>query len=155
MSSKPETTFILSVHKHLPHELHREKMFNPYRGGTADCWYSGRKGDLWVEYKFLPKLPSRDDTEILPSLDTLQLDWLRRRHYEGRRVWVIVGCPLGGVILVARAWEYAMTTRRFKQSIKDRKALASEILAVTEPKAHELSTNLHDRQSPTGAPSHS
>jgi hypothetical protein len=56
VSSKPETTFIQSIHRHLPKEVYREKMANPYRGGTPDVWYSGYKSDLWVEYKFIPKL---------------------------------------------------------------------------------------------------
>ena len=53
MSVKPETQFANSVNGKLPLRgvLHREKMNNPYRGGTADWWYSGRRADLWCEYK--------------------------------------------------------------------------------------------------------
>ena len=65
MAAKPETTFYTSVHRHLPSTdlLHREKMSNPYRGGTFDHWYSGKKADLWIEWKFVV-LPKRDDTMI-------------------------------------------------------------------------------------------
>lgn len=71
MSKKPETTFIASVHKHLPKELHREKMNNPYSSGTPDVYYSGMKADLWIEYKFIPRIPAHDTTEIKIDLSTL------------------------------------------------------------------------------------
>lgn len=94
MAQKPENQFIAGVHKYLP-DVYFEKMNNPYRGGTADVWYSGVLGDLWVEYKFLPKLPRRG--LIIPDLSELQKRWIHNRRNEGRRVHVIVGCPAGGV----------------------------------------------------------
>lgn len=99
MSSKPETTFIHSIHRHLPKEVYREKMANPYRGGTPDVWYSGMKRDLWVEYKFIPKLAVRVPNKT--GLSELQLIWLRDRQAEGRNVAVIVGHPEGGMIFHA------------------------------------------------------
>jgi hypothetical protein len=98
LPAKPETTFIRSVHKHLPpeRELYRVKTHNPYIAGIADEWYSGRARDLWVEYKFVPKLPVR--ANLVPSLSAQQLDWCTERRKEGRDVIVIVGCRLGGII---------------------------------------------------------
>lgn len=94
MARKPENQFIAGVHKYLP-DVYFEKMNNPYRGGTADVWYSGVHGDLWIEYKYLPKVPSRG--LIVPDLSELQKRWIANRRAEGRRVHVVVGCPAGGV----------------------------------------------------------
>lgn len=132
MAAKPETTFYTSVHKHLPPEVHREKMSNPYRGGTADTWYSGTKADLWIEWKFIV-LPKRDDTMIdlcggnKPSLSGLQQDWLKNRHAEGRDVWVVVGSKEGSVILKNLRWELAFPTDWFRHKMMDRKAIAQAI----------------------------
>lgn len=130
MASKPETTFYQSVHRHLPAEtsLHREKMANPYRGGTADHWYSGTKADLWVEWKFI-KLPARDKTIIKVGLSPLQLDWMKRRYEEGRNVWVIVGFREGGVIMRDLEWEDDWMTGVFKTFAQTRQSIA---LAIKE-----------------------
>ena len=106
MASKPETNFRLKIERRLPRALHREKMNNPFRGGTADSWYSGKGGDLWVEYKFLPRVPQRGFiTPERLDLSYLQRQWLRGRHEEGRNVAVIVGTPAGGVIMRNLEWE--------------------------------------------------
>jgi hypothetical protein len=101
MASKPETVFYTAINKLLPRELHKEKMNNPYRGGTADFWYSGRLGDIWVEYKWLPKVPK---SAFEADLSELQLKWLRERHDEGRNVAVIIGSPDGVMILKNKTW---------------------------------------------------
>lgn len=131
MAAKPETTFTQAVHRHLPpaNDLHREKMYNPMRGGGFDVWYSGLK-DLWIEYKFLT-LPKRDTTQILPSLSELQRIWGRRRHAEGRSVAVIVGCKEGGVILEDLAWEQEISTADFKKALRSRAEIAAWILNRT------------------------
>lgn len=116
MSSGPETRFIASVHRYLPppDEFHREKMANPYRGGTADSWYSSKR-DLWVEWKWVD-LPAREDTVISivdgkkPPLSVLQQDWITRRVDEGRNVWVIVGSLAGGLIL-PNGWDGGRWTK--------------------------------------------
>lgn len=131
MAAKPENTFISSVHRHLPPvgDLHREKMNNPYRSGTADWWYSGLRADLWVEYKFLPKIPVR--AAILPDLSELQKLWLRGRYNEGRNVAVIVGCPQGGVIFQDMSWESPMSPEKFQQLLISRQALARWLVFQT------------------------
>lgn len=114
MASKPETNFRLKIERRLPRKLHREKMNNPYRGGTADSWYSGDAGDLWVEYKFLPQVPQRGiiDAKRL-GLTALQQQWLRGRHEEGRNVAVICGTSAGGVIMRDLEWEAGLTVDLF------------------------------------------
>ncbi len=90
---KPEARFVKSVHDVLHPDVYREKMFNPMRGGTPDCYYMGYDDDLWVEYKWVKKLGPK------PSLSPLQLAWLMRAYDRARRPWVVVGSPAGCVIL--------------------------------------------------------
>ena len=130
MAAKPETSFYNSVHRFLPPlgQLHREKMANPYRGGTADHWYSGTRADLWIEWKFVV-LPKRDSTLVPINLSPLQKDWIRQRHYEGRSVWVIVGCREGGVIMPQCTWDEEWRTDVFRVNLQARQSIAA---AITE-----------------------
>jgi hypothetical protein len=127
MAQKPENAFIAGVHKHLPpvKTFHREKMNNPYSSGTADVWYSS-VFDLWVEYKYIQKLPVRVPVPV--DLSELQKDWLERRYREGRNVWVIVGFNKGGVILQDLQWELPMSVAEFVQRAVDRKIIATSII---------------------------
>lgn len=135
MSVKPENTFIQSIHKHLPLGVYRMKNNNPYIGGIPDCWYSGKARDLWVEYKFLQRVPVR--AAVMADLSALQIQWLNNRYAEGRRVAVIIGCKEGGVILTDLQWELSQPD--FKAQLKDRKALAKSIYRFTMEKQHEKS----------------
>lgn len=98
---KPENRFIGGVHRHLP-RTYAEKMNNPWRAGTADVWYSGDRGDLWIEYKFIERIPR--SAEILPDLTPRQKRWLNNRFDEGRNVAVVLGTPTGGVIYRNKEW---------------------------------------------------
>lgn len=102
--SKPETRFYTAVHKLLPRGLHREKMHNPFRGGTADVWYSGNADDLWVEYKWLARLPVRTSICLDKLLSPLQQQWLLGRYEEGRNVVVILGTPKGAWVFEGASW---------------------------------------------------
>ena len=103
--SKPETRYYTAVHKLLPRTVHREKMHNPYRGGTADVWYSGNLDDLWVEYKWLATLPKTAPTCLDRLLSPLQQQWLTGRHEEGRNVVVILGTPEGAWVFEGTSWK--------------------------------------------------
>lgn len=100
-TTKPENRFIRGVNKYLP-KTYAEKMNNPWRAGTADVWYSGSRGDLWVEYKFIERVPR--SKEILPDLTPRQRRWLNNRFDEGRNVAVVLGTPEGGVIYRNKEW---------------------------------------------------
>ena len=93
-----EHAFVKRVHRHLPSELYRWKVADRYTNGVPDAWYSGPAGDLWVEYKYLPRTPRRVFT---PALSALQKKWLIERHREGRNVAVVVGCPDGALPITA------------------------------------------------------
>ena len=110
-------------------------MHNQYNAGGADLWYSGRRCDLWVEYKWVD-LPKRDDTIISivdgkkPSLSVLQQHWIRNRIVEGRRVWVVIGCKTGGVIF-DNGWESGQwLASAFKERVVTRQEIAKNVLSV-------------------------
>lgn len=100
-STKPENRFIASIHKKLP-TVYAEKTNNPFRAGTADVWYSGECGDLWIEYKFIERIPR--SKKILPEVTPRQSRWLNNRFDEGRNVAVVLGLPTGGVIYRNKEW---------------------------------------------------
>lgn len=94
MASKPENLFIGRVHKLLPPEIYHEKMANPYRGGTPDEYYEGPKGILWVEYKYLEKLPPKlclTNLKGPTSVTPLQQKWLERAVANNVNACVILG----------------------------------------------------------------
>jgi hypothetical protein len=108
VSSKPETTFTMSINRQgILKETYFEKMHNPFRAGTADYWYSGAVGDLWVEYKYEPSLPKIK--EYRPDLSPRQEKWLGDRYADGRNIAVILGLPEGGVIYTHKSWLFAFT----------------------------------------------
>lgn len=90
MAAKPENSARTAINKHVPTHIHREKMGSPFSAGTADQWYSADPYDLWIEFKFLPKPPSRAFTLSLSKLQEL---WLDGRYLEGRAVGVILCFP--------------------------------------------------------------
>lgn len=133
MSSKPESQFIRTVHKHfktigLP--PYWEKNWNAYRSGTPDVYYSGMNTDLWVEYKFVRRLPVH--APLVADLSPLQGLWLRRRYEEGRWVAVIIGVgePKGGLVLTDLDWE-GPVARPYR--LRSHMELAKWIATVTGP----------------------
>lgn len=106
-ATKPENRFISGLHRKIP-TVYAEKMNNPWRSGTADVWYSGQTGDLWVEYKFIEHVPN--SKKILPALTPRQQKWLNDRCDEGRNVAVVLGTPDGGVIYRNKEWMIPLST---------------------------------------------
>lgn len=130
MSSKPEASFIRSVHKYIPKELYTEGMANPYRGGTPDRYYEGNNGVLWVEYKYFPKLPpviELTSPKAKVKLSKLQEDWLRRAYNNGLNVAVIAGCPDGGIIFSGISWDAQWLRAEAVDFIRPRKEVAEWI----------------------------
>lgn len=129
MSAKPETSFIDSVHKHLPpgrSDPYWMKNNNIYTAGIWDCWYSGPADDLWIEYKFVV-LPKRAETLVPIELSALQVKWGADRGEEGRNLAVIVGCKEGGLIFVNGQWNEPITCAEFKLGVLTRAQLAAWI----------------------------
>jgi len=128
MTIKPENQFITGVHKYVAPAVYRMKNNNAYTAGVPDVWYSGHKADVWVEYKFVQKLPTRDNTIIIPGLTPLQLEWLSARYNEGRTVLVVIGCKQGGVLLHEPAqWREGLSKAAFERNTISRKEIAERI----------------------------
>lgn len=132
MAAKPETTYIGKLHKKLPKSVYRMKNHNLYTGGIPDCYYSGSKADLWIEYKFVPKLPIKVPLRITELLSALQTEWLKDRHSEGRNLAVIIGCPGGGILLRNREWETDIPVSHLKSLIRSNDDLAEWIKGQVE-----------------------
>lgn len=124
MAAKPENNFIRSIHKLLPNVFH-EKTNNPFRAGMPDVWYSGDKGDMWIEYKFVQR-PSKT-AKILPNLTPRQARWLNDRCDEGRDVYVVLGTPSGGVIYQNKEWNEPLLPDEFQARLQSKKAIAAWI----------------------------
>jgi len=120
-SAKPENRFIQGINRHLS-RTYIEKMNNPYRSGTADVWYSGSRGDLWVEYKYIERIPR--SAEILPDLTPRQRRWLNARSDEGRNVAVILGTSTGGVIYRNKEWSVPLSDEQLAARILPKDELA-------------------------------
>ena len=128
MAVKPETTFSKGVLAHIPRDVYHMKNNNPYLSGVPDLWFSGNSADLWVEMKYLPRVPRRDSVVPTELLSKLQAQWLERRHREGRQVAVIIGCPDGGVVLPGITWQDEISAASFVARIQSRPALAQWII---------------------------
>lgn len=128
MAMTPENKFIGRVHKQLDKicSVYHMKNHNQYIGGIPDCWYSG-KSDAWIEYKYVDPLPVKVPVRPASLLSTLQVDWLKARHAEGRNVAVIIGCKDGGVILRHSEWDNEIPVQQFKSLIKSIPDLAEWI----------------------------
>lgn len=131
MAAKPETNFYTAVHKLLKGKgVFYMKNYNPLQGGIPDCWYSGTKQDLWVEYKFI-KMPARPTTPVKVDLSDLQQLWLNDRQVEGRNVAVIVGCADGGVLMEHGVWNSPWTMQEFRDALRTKRELAAWLLKFT------------------------
>jgi hypothetical protein len=127
MSKGPETRFINAVNRLLPAEVHREKMHNVYRGGTADVWYSGNLDDLWCEYKYVTKFAKRAPLYLTKLLSPLQQQWLLGRHEEGRNVVVILGTPEGAWICEGDSWREPLHPRIIRAHALSKRDVADYI----------------------------
>lgn len=88
-----EHSYTRAITKLLPEEIHTQSMTSAAlnNNGTPDRYIDGPGGDLWVEFKFLSRLP-----KVLRPYDLLtanQLRWLKRR--AGGRIYpnaiVVIG----------------------------------------------------------------
>lgn len=123
-SVKPETRYTKKITDKLPKNIYHMKNSNPYTGGIPDLWISGPRADLWIEMKYLEKTPVRAVTDPLKLLSALQAKWLNDRASEGRKVAVIIGCPIGGIVLTDYEWKDELTAQEFNSLIKSNADLA-------------------------------
>lgn len=129
-----EHSYIRSVHRYLKQldpTIYYWKIHDQFEGGVADAWYCGNAANIWIEYKYIAKLPKRPTTLISLTndkkyLSKLQQNWLARRHAQNNRVAVIVGSPKGNLILNALEWKKPFPTSAIYNRLT-RKDIASWI----------------------------
>lgn len=134
MAAKPETNFSNALRKALSEqclEVYSMKNNNEYVAGVPDLWFSGPRADLWIEMKFVQKLPVKVPLRPYELLSSLQSKWLRDRYNEGRNVAVIIGCKrrsnLEGIVLRDLAWEKDVYPQNFDALILSKSELVSFI----------------------------
>lgn len=112
-----EHGFIKAVHRKLPPEIYRWKIHDTYTGGVPDTWYAGPAGTIFVEYKYISKLPKRPTTKIMGGLSALQLAWLDRMWSYKLLVAVIIGSTKGAVIQIDQNWHKPLTVGDFESGL--------------------------------------
>ena len=115
MAVKPEGRFIDKVHRHLPKSVYRQGMGLTATNGTPDMYYEGDRSILWVEYKWINKMPESIDLrhrKTSPKLSKLQQRWLRRATANHVRTAVILGSPEGAVIMLDDYWDMQQYFKR-------------------------------------------
>jgi hypothetical protein len=139
---KPEARLIKSVHDLVNTDVYREKMFNPMRGGTPDCFYMGFQRMMWIEWKWVPKFPK----VIKPKLSPLQRVWLMRAWDRGQLAFAVVGSPTGCIVFatpiewvkgVARDKAQVLSKQQISKWIQDKCGLDH---LVKQPSEQSIST---------------
>lgn len=93
--AKPESQYIKKIGDKMPSSITKEKTHNSFRGGIFDMYYEATYGLLWVEYKWIPALPVRPTTMIVPDMSELQLAWGAERYANNIPCAVLVGVGKG------------------------------------------------------------
>lgn len=125
-----EHSFIRSVHRYLPLELFKWKIHDTFAGGVPDTFYAGPSSILFVEYKYVKKLPKRDSSTLKTSLSPQQIQWLNRMTDFNQRAAVVIGCEETAVILENKEWENPLSKLEYLKRAVPRKAVAEWIASV-------------------------
>ena len=143
-----ESTFTRSVNKKLPRVVYAWKVNARYAPGVPDCWYSGPHGDLWVEWKYLPKMPKVHK----PKLSELQRNWLNTRYEEGRNVLVLVGSPEGTAIFEHKAWNDKQVTGQLYSRDEIAAWMANKLCVIkpSPPKESSMTLELFNASTEQG-----
>ncbi len=86
-----EKDFITKVHKHLPKYINAWKINDPYHGGVPDAFYSGKYQHCFIEYKYIKKLPKKENSKILINLSEQQRVCLQKHLDHNINAFVVVG----------------------------------------------------------------
>jgi hypothetical protein len=128
-----ESEFTRAVHKHLPPDIWAWKICDEYMGGIPDAYYRSKVTGkaLWIEYKYLQKLPVKDSTLIVPALSGLQKKLLQETVDCGQQAMVIVGFKSAGAIYTSPdEWLNGLPKHEFERRLKSYKQLVEAIKAV-------------------------
>lgn len=77
------------MHKHLPKEVYRWKINDPYHGGVPDAFYSGLANSCFVEYKYKESLPQKETSKIKLDLSQQQRNWLKLQKTNNLFVYAV------------------------------------------------------------------
>ena len=91
-----------------------------------DTFVEGKTQDLWIEFKYITKLPAKDSTIIdlcNPSkyLSALQQLWLKRRNAVRGDTLVILGHTEGCVLYWKLEWEKKLSKKELLNKTIPRK----------------------------------
>lgn len=121
-----ETSFWQSLRKMLVPRIYALKLNLRFIAGVPDCWLSGAHQDLWLELKYLQKIPPIVDPTKL--LTVLQQDWIVCRHSEGRFVGVLIGSSAGHVYFPSLSWQVSVTRETFLTQAKKTREIAESLI---------------------------
>lgn len=125
-----EHSFIKSVHRYLSPDVFKWKIHDTFAGGVPDSFYAGPAGILFVEYKYIKKLPVRDNTLLKTSLSVNQIQWLNRMTDFNQRAAVVIGCEDTAVILLDKQWTTNISKSYYIEHAIPRKSVATWIEAT-------------------------
>lgn len=136
-----ESQFTCAVHKKLSPNVYHWKINDNFAGGVPDAFYrvldNPYARPLWVEYKFLKMLPSRDSTVIIPKLSVQQLLWLEQARSSGELACVIMGVyaervdrQVCGFFLHDGEWTDGITRSEAKKRLMPISQIAETLLTI-------------------------
>lgn len=130
-----EHSYIKAVHRLLPPDLLKWKIHDSFVGGVPDAMYAGPSNILFVEYKYVPKLPKRDSTKIRTTLSAQQVLWLNKMNDFNKKVAVVIGgADDTNVILTDKRWETSLTKAEYIKRAISRKDVAAYIQETCQSK---------------------
>ncbi len=112
-----EHGFIKSVHSHLPSTVYKWKIRDTYTGGIPDVFYAGPQCMMFIEYKYIKKLPVRSKTNIKCNISALQQEWLQRMYNQEHKVAVVLGVGREALIMqYPIVWKEPITKSYFQDN---------------------------------------
>lgn len=134
-ASKPEARFVRKLIKPLPSEVYSEGMSGVFSNGVPDRYFEGDTDILWIEFKWIKRLPVRKEL-VIPDLSALQFSWLSRAYKNNRSCAAVVGHPEGALILLTpQEWEFGISKYKSKSLDEVRKWIVGVVLGETYAKS--------------------
>jgi len=131
-----EHGYIKAVHRQISNSVFRWKINDTYAGGVPDAFYAGPACCLFVEYKYVT-LPKKETSLVRTSLSEQQKLWLNRMLAIDKHVAVVIGSPIGGLILLNGLWNSPLTKTQFTKYALTKKEIANWIECVCLSKNYD------------------
>lgn len=124
-----EHSYIRSIHRLLPKNILIWKVNDTFASGVPDAFYAGPRGTLFIEYKYVKKLPVRSATKIKTCITPIQLLWLNRYQTFGHEAYVVVGCGCQSIIVDDFKSLQALNKKDFLENQQNTAEVAAFILS--------------------------